>query len=82
MVQNGKELVEDPQLAARGHYRKVVHAEAGERIYEGPPFIMSECPVEIKPAPLLGEHNDYVFRNILNLTEEEINEGFVEGYIA
>jgi benzylsuccinate CoA-transferase BbsF subunit len=82
VVQNGKELVEDPQLAARGHYRKVVHAEAGERIYEGPPFIMSECPVEIKPAPLLGEHNDYVFRNILNLTEEEINEGFVEGYIA
>ena len=37
VVQNGKDLLEDPQLAARGHYRKVVHAEAGETTYDGPP---------------------------------------------
>ena len=82
VVQNGKELLEDPQLAARGHYRKVVHEEAGETTYDGPPYIMSGVDFEIKPAPLLGEHNDYVLKSVLNLSEDEINEGYVEGFIA
>ncbi len=82
VVQNGKELLADPQLTARGHYRKVVHEEAGETTYDGPPYIMSGVDFEIKPAPLLGEHNDYVLKTVLNLSEDEINEGYVEGFIA
>lgn len=83
VVQNPKDLLEnDPQLAARGHYRKIVHAEAGNTLYNGPPFLLSECPIELCPAPLLGEHNDYVFKQLLHLTEEEINHGYAENYIA
>jgi len=83
VVQNAKDLlVSDPQIAHSGHYREVVHAETGKSAYDGPPFSMSNSPLEIRPAPLLGEHNDYIFRDLLNLDAEDIAQGYVEGYIA
>jgi hypothetical protein len=30
-------------------------------------------------APLLGEHTDYVFQEIVGLTEDEVNDYLVEG---
>ena len=83
VVQNARDLLTaDPQMAARGHYRRLVHAEAGETSYDGPPFTLSECPIELRPAPLLGEHNDYVFKEILGLTDAEISAGYTDGVIA
>jgi len=83
VVQDAEDLLAyDPQLAARRHYRRVVHAEAGDTAYDGPPFVLSECPIELRPAPLLGEHNDYVFKQLLGLSDEEIGEGYTAGYIA
>lgn len=82
VVQNARDMFADPQLAARGHYRTVVHAETGETRYDGPPFTLSESPLDVRPAPLLGEHNDYVFRDLLGLTDDEIGAGYSEGYIA
>jgi len=82
VVQNGRDMFADPQMLARGHYRTLMHPEAGKTRYDGPPFTLSECPLEVRPAPLLGEHNDYVFRDLLGLTDEEISEGYAEGYIA
>ena len=83
VVQNGKDLLtSDPQMAYTGHYRKVQHAETGESTYDGPPFSLSECPLEVRPGPLLGEHNDYVFQQLLGLNEDEVNHGYVEGIIV
>ena len=83
VVQNGKDLLTaDPQMAFSGHYPKVQHAETGESTYDGPPFTLSECPLEVRPGPLLGEHNDYVFQQLLGLTEDDVNLGYVDGYIV
>jgi len=42
---------------------------------------LSETPGAIRrPAPRLGEHNDYVFRELLGLTKEEI-ERLIENKI-
>ena len=82
VVQNAKDLAEDPQMAYSGHYRKIVHAVTGNSTYDGPPFTLSECPLEVRPGPLLGEHNDYIFQELLGVSEEELNEGYVEGSIA
>ena len=83
VVQNAKDLlVSDPQIAASGHYRQVVHAETGKSTYDGPPFSMSEVRLDIHPAPLLGEHNDYIFRDLLDLSDDDIDRGYVEGYLA
>jgi crotonobetainyl-CoA:carnitine CoA-transferase CaiB-like acyl-CoA transferase len=82
-VQNAMDLMErDPQMAVRGHYQSLEHAEAGVTRYDGPPFKLSATPISLTPAPLLGEHNDYVFRQVLKLSDEEINDGLVAGYIA
>jgi crotonobetainyl-CoA:carnitine CoA-transferase CaiB-like acyl-CoA transferase len=36
---------------------------------------MSETPISIrKPPPCLGEHNDYVFKQVLGMSDEEIAE--------
>ncbi len=83
VVQNPKDLLEhDPQLKARDHYREVDHPEVGKSHYDAPPFTLSETPIELKPAPMLGEHNDYVFKDILKLTDDEITQGYAEGFIA
>lgn len=83
VVQSPKDLLEnDPQLKARDHYREVDHPEVGKSHYNALPFTLSETPIELKPAPMLGEHNDYVFKDILKLTDDEITQGYAEGYIA
>jgi benzylsuccinate CoA-transferase BbsF subunit len=81
-VNNGRDMFKDPQLLARRHYRTVDHPETGPTRYDGPPFSLSDCPLEVTAAPLLGEHNDYVFRELLGLGEDEISEGYAEGFIA
>lgn len=83
VVETAKDLLTtDPQLAARGHYRKTVHAEAGERVNDGPPFTLPASPIELRAAPILGEHNEYVFTKLLGMTEEEINQGYADGSIG
>jgi benzylsuccinate CoA-transferase BbsF subunit len=81
-VNNARDMFEDPQIVARGHYREVVHPETGATRYDGPPFTLSGCTLEVTPPPLLGEDNDYVFRDLLGLSDDEISDGYAEGFIA
>jgi benzylsuccinate CoA-transferase BbsF subunit len=66
------DLFTDPQLAARGHWRRRRHPVIGEHAYCGPVFRLSETPGEVtSPAPRLGADNDTVFRRILGLSEAD-----------
>jgi len=66
-------LVEDPHLNARGFFEEWDHPEIGKRKYDGILWKMSRTPGRIhRRAPLLGEHNDYVFGELLGLSKEEI----------
>src|SRR5688572_2437512 len=68
VVQNAEELHSDPQLSHRGHYWKLEHPTMGLRTYDGPSFRLSLTPGELtKAAPLLGEDNEYVFKQIVGL---------------
>jgi benzylsuccinate CoA-transferase BbsF subunit len=83
VVQNAQDLLDkDPQMKIVGHYKKVNHPVTGESNYDSPPFTLSECPLEVRPGPLLGQHNDYIFQELLGLDEDDINMGYVEGFIA
>ncbi len=76
-------LHRDPQLKERGHWIKLVHPEAGEMTVEDWAFKLSNVPtLHWEHAPLLGEHNDFVFKEILNMPEEEINELIIRGVIS
>jgi benzylsuccinate CoA-transferase BbsF subunit len=74
MVQTAKDLVErDPQLAARGHFVTMDHAEMGSVVYNDVPCKLSRTPGGIqRSAPLLGEHNDLVFREWLGVGDADM----------
>jgi crotonobetainyl-CoA:carnitine CoA-transferase CaiB-like acyl-CoA transferase len=74
-VLNPKEVVEDPHLSERGFYEVITHPEAGTYPYAGMSWKLSKTPGRIRmPAPCLGEHNDYVYSEILGMSEEEVAE--------
>ncbi|MEX2247046.1 MAG: CoA transferase [Dehalococcoidia bacterium] len=81
VVQNGRDVLDnDEHLKARGYYVHLDHAEAGRTAYDGPPFRLSKTPGVLRsPAPLLGEHNEYVCKEILGMDDDEIAEALVEG---
>lgn len=67
------EVASDPQLRARGMFQRVTHPFAGTHDYLKPPIAnMSETPLQYwDPAPTLGQHNEYVYRDLLGYTEAE-----------
>jgi len=83
IVSNGKDLLEDPQLAFRNHFLYLKHPEVGIIPVETTSFKLSKTPVIPKrPGPCFGEHNEYVCREILGLSQENyeylIDEGAIE----
>jgi benzylsuccinate CoA-transferase BbsF subunit len=63
----------DPHHRARETFVLRDHPKVTRPIpYPGPVWKLSETPGEVRRAPILGEHNDYVYRELLHLTKEEI----------
>ncbi len=67
---------EDPQLAARGYYQRLVHPLSGPRLYPTYPMHFSFEQPGVGPhrtvAPTLGQHNHEILAGELDLSEEEI----------
>ncbi len=75
VVQTGEDLWNDPHLRARKFAVEVEHPVAGRLVYPGNPFVLSETPGKpTQLAPEVGQHNNYVFGEILGLTAEEIRK--------
>jgi benzylsuccinate CoA-transferase BbsF subunit len=52
----------------------------GLRTYDGPAFRLSKTPGELtKAAPMLGEDNEYVYKEILGLSDDEFVELMADG---
>jgi crotonobetainyl-CoA:carnitine CoA-transferase CaiB-like acyl-CoA transferase len=47
------------------------HPVLGKCYHPREPFILSETPAKVGTSPLQGQHNKYVFTEILGLTDEE-----------
>ena len=77
------ELVDDPHLAGRGFFEEVTHREAGTWLMDGPAWRFGFTPLHVRlPAPCFGEHNDYVFRDLLGLSAEELADLEREGIVT
>jgi crotonobetainyl-CoA:carnitine CoA-transferase CaiB-like acyl-CoA transferase len=78
-----QELMQDEHLRARGFWESVAHAEAGTWDIEGPAWRMSRTPAHVRtPAPSFGEHNGYVFGELLGLSDVQIASLHAEGVAA
>jgi crotonobetainyl-CoA:carnitine CoA-transferase CaiB-like acyl-CoA transferase len=82
-VQNAEDLNErDPQVAARGVFFEMDHPVIGEARFEGTPIRFSDTEQDNwRSGPLLGEDNEYVFKQLVGVPDDEYNELQAEGVI-
>ncbi|HMH75997.1 MAG TPA: CaiB/BaiF CoA-transferase family protein [Candidatus Udaeobacter sp.] len=67
------QVVEHPQVKARGTLVDMDHPRAGKVRMVGPPIRLSATPGAVRtPAPMLGEHTDEVLGQLLGLGAEQI----------
>ncbi len=72
-VQGFDDLLRDPQLAHRGHFRALRHVHLGELQFENYGIrIEGSDPRLETPGPNLGEHNDEVLRGMLGYSDEDV----------
>ncbi len=80
IVQNPADILEDPQLKHRGHFQVIEHPEMGYHNYEMPPFQLSLTPAELtRPAPCLGQDNEYVCTDLLGIKDYDFIQFLHEG---
>jgi crotonobetainyl-CoA:carnitine CoA-transferase CaiB-like acyl-CoA transferase len=83
MVFSEPDAYTDPQLNARGFFETVTHRECGTHRYPGILWKLSKTPGSIRSAACcLGEHNDYVYRELLGMSDDEIEHLRREGHIG
>jgi crotonobetainyl-CoA:carnitine CoA-transferase CaiB-like acyl-CoA transferase len=74
------EVVESPQIAAREMLADVEHPMLGRLRLPGIPIKLGRSPGSIrKSPPLVGEDNDYVYRDLLGLSSAEIDQLRTDG---
>ncbi len=70
---DGKDMLANPHVTARGFFVELEHPEVGKRRHLGIPWKMSRTPCGVRrPAPCLGQDTDYVLEEILGLSRGEI----------
>ena len=66
--------INDQHLKERQAFNEVDHPTIGRLAVMNPPWKLSTSPAEVvRHAPLLGEHNQYVFGQLLGMSEKEID---------
>jgi len=71
---NNEEVFNDPHCKDRECFVSVNHPEEGEMYVVSPPWKFSETPARVtSAAPLLGQHNEYVFGKLLGIPKDEIS---------
>jgi crotonobetainyl-CoA:carnitine CoA-transferase CaiB-like acyl-CoA transferase len=72
VVAQAEDLHQDPQLIHRGHFMYVDHPVLGSYASDLPAFRLSLVkPRTPRPSPCLGEHNEFVVKEILDLSNTQ-----------
>ena len=82
VVQSQADLWEDPQLQHRGFFQWLDHAECGPMPYDGLAYHLSETPGALRmPQALIGQHNEDILKEILDLDDDAISDLVVSGVL-
>ena len=77
------EVHQDPHFGERKFFQPVTQRETGTHRYPSIIAKMSKTPNAIRTPPVrLGEHNDYVYRDLLGLTDDEYQRLKEGGHIG
>ena len=80
VVQSGEDLASDTQLHERGFFQRVPDALGEDQVIEAAPYKLSLTPGHARRAgPDFGEHQDYVMREVLGMSDNELAECAISG---
>jgi crotonobetainyl-CoA:carnitine CoA-transferase CaiB-like acyl-CoA transferase len=72
-VNNIGQVVDHPQVKARGSLMEMNHPRSGPVMMAGPPVRLSRTPGSVRtPAPGLGEHTAEALHDLLGIPAEEV----------
>jgi benzylsuccinate CoA-transferase BbsF subunit len=75
VVNTMKEVYSDPQLAQRPQWVELEHPEIGTMHYQRPPFLLTKTPPgPSRRDPLLAENNEFFYKDLLGLSQQEYNQ--------
>jgi crotonobetainyl-CoA:carnitine CoA-transferase CaiB-like acyl-CoA transferase len=82
-VMNEADAAADPQLHERGFFQLLEHPSAGVHFHPGTNFQMDGTPLELwRAAPTLGQDNEYVYKELLGISDDEYAELVADGHIG
>ena len=80
IVETIQGLYEDAQLKHRNYFWVANHREMGQFSYFGQASKLSKTPAQLQmPSPCLGEHTEYVCKELLQMSESEFDQFLIEG---
>jgi len=72
-VNTAGDIVESPQMQARGFLAEIDHPRAGRLRYPAPSYRLSRTPFSTdRGAPLLGQHNELVYCDGLGYSRDDL----------
>lgn len=82
-VMDQRDAYNDPHLNDRKMFEEAYQEDTGTHLYPGAPFKMSDAPIRIRRGPVrLGEDNEYVYKRLLHISDEEYAALEAEGHIG
>jgi crotonobetainyl-CoA:carnitine CoA-transferase CaiB-like acyl-CoA transferase len=82
-VMDESDATADPQLHERGFFHLLEHQRAGLHFHPGANFRLTRTPTKIvRAAPVVGQDNEYVYRSLLGVSDEEYDALVRDGHIG
>lgn len=72
----------DPHLRARGFFRSLTSPEIGTYDFPGHQWTWTGPPMRWEPVHPMGSDNEYVYKHLLGLPDDEYDKLEAEGHIA